>query len=474
MKPAIIVLFLLSAISAPAWSRQANSGAAASEPAPAAEKTVIPLTLSAGTPLQIELDQDVRIRSVGQAVHGKVIHDVYAFDKLVVPAGSEVTGSVESIDAVGSGKRTMAAMNGDFTPVHNIKIKFTDLALANGRHIVLNTEVTRGTSGVLQFVTPPQKHKENAAEKAASDQVNSTREQIKHDWETARAQVTQPGKMHRIERYAVAQLPVHPQYLDKGTPFDASLIAPLDFGTETFEPAALASIATPPPPDTVVHALLQTRLSSATAKKGDSLEATITDPVFAGGKLIFPAGSRISGVVTAAQPARRFHRNGQLRIEFRQIAPPSGLEQNIIANLEGVEVGGGEHLSLDEEGGAEVKTPKTRYLTTGIAVALAVTSARPDAEHGTIDATGDTQSNAAAGAFGFRLIGIVTSAAVHSRAFSAGMSAYGAGMALTTHFILRGREVVYAKYTPMVISLGSRDTAKPKLPGAAQPSNGTR
>lgn len=473
MKRVIILLFSLSAISAPAWSRQAEPAAAAAQPAPVAEKSVIPLTLSSGTPLQIELDEDVRIRSVGQPVHGKVIHDVYAFDKLVVPAGSEVTGSIERIDAVSTGKRTMAAMNGDFTPVHTIKIKFTDLALSDGRHIALNTEVTRGVSGVLQFVTPTQKHKENAAEKAVSAQVNSTREQVKHDWETARAQVTQPGKMHRIERYAVAQLPAHPQYLDKGTPFDASLIAPLDFGSETFEPAALASIATPPPPDTVVHALLQTPLSSATAKKGDSLEATITDPVFAGGKLIFPAGSRISGVVTAAQRARHFHRNGQLRIEFRQIAPPSGLEQNIIANLEGVEVGGGEHLSLDEEGGAEVKTPKTRYLTTGIAVALAVSSARPDAEHGTIDTTGDTQNNAAAGAFGFRLIGIATSAAVHSRAFSAGMSAYGAGMAITTHFILRGREVVYAKYTPMVISLGSRESAKPKSADASHPSNGT-
>lgn len=470
MKSALLSVCVCAAFCASVSARQSDAPATSAQPSAGAEKTEIPLTLSAGTPLQIELDEDVRIRKVGQPVHGKVIHDVYAFDKLVVPAGSEVTGSVEQIDEVGAGRRTMAAMNGDFTPVHNLKIKFTDLALANGRHIALNTEVTRGTSGVLQFVTPAQKKKENAAEKAVSDKVSSTREQIRHDWDTARAQVQQPGKIHRIERYGVAQLPVHPQYLDKGTPYNASLVSPLDFGSEALEPAALSSIATPPPPDTVVHALLQTNLSSATAKKGDALEATVTDPVFASGKLIFPAGSRISGIVTQAQPARKFHRNGQLRIEFRQIAPPSGLEQSIIANLDGVEVGGGEHLSLDEEGGAEVKTPKTRYLTTGIAVALAVSSARPDAEHGTVDSTGDTQNNAAAGAFGFRLVGIVTSAAVHSRAFSAGMSAYGAAFAITTHFILRGRDVVYAKYTPMVISLGSRPSSQPKSGGGSNPS----
>ena len=459
MKAAVASAFFLVAVSSPACARQAV--ATVSHDTAPAEKTSVPLTISAGTPLQIELDQDIRIRAVGQPVHGKVIHDVYAFDKLVIPAGSDVNGSVEAIDAVGTGKRTLAAMNGDFTPIHQLKIKFTDLKLADGRHIPLNTDVTRGTSGTLQFVTP-QKNRQNAAQKAVSGRVASTREQIQHDWDTARAQVHEPGKWHRIQRYGVAQLPVHPQYLDKGTPFDASLVTPLDFGLESFEPGALSSVATPPPPDTVVHALLRTQLSSATAKKGDAFDATITDPVFANGKLIFPAGSRISGVVTQAQHARKFHRNGSLRIEFRQIAPPSGLEQTIIANLEGVEVGSGERLSLDDEGGAEVKTPKTRYLTTGIAVALAATAARPDYEHGTIDAAGDTQKKAAAGAFGFRAIGIITTAAAHSRLFSAGMSAYGAGMAITTHFLLRGREVVYAKYTPMVISLGSRDTTQPK------------
>jgi len=104
-------------------------------------------------------------------------------------------------------------------------------------------------------------------------------------------------------------------------------------------------------------------------------------------------------------------------------------------------------------------------------VALAVSSARPDYEHGTVDAAGDTQKNAASGAFGFRLVGIVTSVAVHSRIFSATMSAYGAAFAITTHFLLRGREVVYEKFTPMVISLGARDKAQPSA-GGSRPSPG--
>ena len=42
----------------------------------------------------------------------------------------------------------------------------------------------------------------------------------------------------------------------------------------------------------------------------------------------------------------------------------------------------GEHLKLDAEGGAEVTTPRTRYLTTGIAVILAASHASPDRDAG--------------------------------------------------------------------------------------------
>jgi hypothetical protein len=69
-----------------------------------------------GTPLKVALDQEVRIRKMGQPVHGKVIEPVYAFDKLVVPAGSEVNGKIAQIEAVSKKKRTGAALNADFSP----------------------------------------------------------------------------------------------------------------------------------------------------------------------------------------------------------------------------------------------------------------------------------------------------------------------------------------------------------------------
>ena len=51
----------------------------------------ISLTVPKGTPIQVVLDKELRLRSVGQALRGHTVEPV-SFDKLVIPAGSEVTG----------------------------------------------------------------------------------------------------------------------------------------------------------------------------------------------------------------------------------------------------------------------------------------------------------------------------------------------------------------------------------------------
>jgi hypothetical protein len=50
--------------------------------------------------LKVALDQEVRVQKVGQPIHGKLVEPVYAFDKLVVPAGTEVIGQISAIDGV--------------------------------------------------------------------------------------------------------------------------------------------------------------------------------------------------------------------------------------------------------------------------------------------------------------------------------------------------------------------------------------
>jgi hypothetical protein len=425
----------------------------------------IPLSVPAGTPLPVVLDKEVRIRKVGQPIHGRIAEPVYAFDKLVVPAGSEVTGSVTRIGHVSAQKRALAALNANFSPFRDIQLDFSQLVLPVGRRVPLQTRVSPASEGVLQFApaanmkNPASQGKKSAAGKLASRKANETRQEIHREWETAKKQVSAPGKMHRLERIAIAQLPFHPQYMDAGTRFNAELLEPLYFGKEELTPAMVQSVGTPPAPGSVIHARLLTPLSSADAERGDLVEAVMTEPLFAENQLILPAGTDLKGLVLQVRPARSLRRNGQLRIVFHEVVPPSSVSQNVEASLEGVEVKNDEHLNLDSEGGAQATTPKTRYLTTGISVALAATSLMPDADAGSsAQSVGEAGGRAANGASGFRVAGLLFGVLVHSRALASGFGVYGAGMSIYDHFLTHGRDVVYPKDTAMAIGFGSRVT----------------
>lgn len=423
-----------------------------------------PVTMSmsvpAGTPINVALDSEVRIRKAGQPIHGKTTQPVYAFDKLLIPVGTTVNGKIAAIDPVPGKVRTMDAMDGNFSPIRAVHVQFDELVMADGRHVPIQTVASPAPNGVLRFVSA-KTEKKNKVEGMASKKVSEAKSQIHQQWSDLQNQIHQPGKMHRLKRLAIEQLPVRPQYMDVGTSFNADLVKPLDFGTESVKPEALMQIGTPPPSGSVVHARLVTPLSSATSKKGDKVEALITQPLVVSDHLILPEGSMIRGLVMQSQPARRLARNGQLRILFHEVVPPNGLEQKVETSLEGVAVSKGEHLKLDSEGGAQVTTPKTRYLTTGIQVALAAGSAMPDndARSGG-GGGGDLGGSAVNGASGFRLVGTIVGLAARSRIVAAGFGSYGAATGIYYRFLKRGRDVVYPKDMAMVIGLGTRDVKK--------------
>jgi len=58
------------------------------------------VTISTGTPLRIAVDQRARINHPGEVIRGKIVETVYAFDQVVIPAGSVATGHVKSIALV--------------------------------------------------------------------------------------------------------------------------------------------------------------------------------------------------------------------------------------------------------------------------------------------------------------------------------------------------------------------------------------
>jgi len=426
----------------------------------ASPEATISLTVPANTPIHVVLDKEVRVRKAGQAIQGRVVDPVYAFDRLVIPAGTEVSGRIVRLQGPSGKSRTLDALNADFTPARKIEIAFDSLALPNGKNIAIHTNVTPGSGQVIQFVSAADAdNKKKGLADEASKKTREAKAQARQQWNDAMKQVKAPGKIHRLERYALAQSPVHPQFIDAGTVYLAELQEPLDFGTEPLTPELTASLSAAPPDGSVVHAELMTALSSATTQKGAAVEAVISQPLFDDKNLIVPEGSILSGSVIQVQPARRLSRNGQLRMVFHELRLPDGVEQKVEASVAGVQAGKADNVKLDSEGGAQATSPKTRYLTTGISIGMAAISGRgdPDAKGG--NAAGNASNRAIGGLGGFKLVGAVLGGVVQSRAFGYSMGAYGAGMSVYTHFVARGRDVVFAKNTAMEIGIGTRQPA---------------
>jgi hypothetical protein len=468
---AVTAFLLLAGVIGPPASAQSSSrqnadSQSGTEPAlshrPEAKQSgpreSVALIVPKGTPVQVALDKEIRIRKVGQPLHGRVVEPVYAFDKLVIPVGSEVNGQVTRIEPVRALNRTISALNADFTPLRKIDVEFTDLALPDGKHLPISTTVTPGSGQVIQFVSAEDANKKASAKSEAEAKTAQAKQQAKREWDNALKQAEGPGKIHRIERYAISLLPVHPQYIDPGTAYFAELQQPLEFGAEPLTPELASSIGMTPPEGSVVHTRLVTPLSSAFAQQGDDVEAVVSQPLFNGAKLVIPQGSFLKGSVVQVMSARRLSRNGQLRFVFHELALPNGVDQKIDAVLSGVEAGKADNLKLDSEGGAQATTPKSRYLKTGIALGLAAVSMGGDSDAKVPNPAGNTSNRVVGGAGGFKLVGMVLGATVKSRAFGYSMGAYGAGMSVYDHFISRGREVVFPKDTAMDIAVATRPT----------------
>jgi hypothetical protein len=202
------------------------------------------MTVVDGTFLQIALDKEVRVRKVGEPITGRVMQPVYVFDRLVIPVGAVAVGRISAIEPVSARRRTLDALNADFTPYHKLAVLFDGLIFPNGRHVDLHATIVPGSGQIIRLVTADQR-KKHVVKDAAAQKMDQARAQ----WYNAMKLVESPGRTHLVTRYAIAQLPMHPQYIDAGTIYSAELTQPLDFGTESISSDTLATIGSQPPPE---------------------------------------------------------------------------------------------------------------------------------------------------------------------------------------------------------------------------------
>ena len=61
------------------------------------EEPSIQLVVEAGRPLRVALDHRITVKRVGQPVTATLIDAVYAYDRIVLPAGTRVNGHVGTL-----------------------------------------------------------------------------------------------------------------------------------------------------------------------------------------------------------------------------------------------------------------------------------------------------------------------------------------------------------------------------------------
>jgi hypothetical protein len=400
------------------------------------------LSVPSGTPIQVALDGEVRVKRVGQPIEGHLMQPVYAFDQLVLPLGTHVRGRISKIGSVGGKQLTLSILNADFTPPRPIQVSFDEIVLADGRQLPLHAAVVPGSGQVIRLIDSGR-----TPSSGAKGALAAKMDEAKQEWRQAVQQIEQPDKLHRALRIGMAQLPVRPQYIDAGTLYYAELQEPLDFGSETVTKQVLQSVGTAPPPGSLVRASLLTPLDSGTTERGATVQAIVSKPLFDGHRLIVPQGTLMNGSVLQVKPASHLKRNGQLRIGFHELVLPSGARFREDATIEGIQ--GGKSDRLDSEGAAKATNPKSRYVNTGIAVSLAMVGSGGKNDVG-------TAGPVAGGAVAFRLVGIIVGLAVRSHSLAILMSAYGGSRSIYMNFFGRGRNIAFPRDTTMEIGFGGR------------------
>jgi type IV secretory pathway VirB10-like protein len=459
--------------------------AGATQPASAqSDQPSIELVVNAGRPLRVALDERIQLKRVGQPVTGTVTEPVFAYDRIVIAVGTRVRGHVAQIDSGSKFARVRSYFNGNFSPTKQVVLQFDTLLLESGGEMPIDTIVKGGipnvtrrvaggskTTGREQTATTDEATNPTLASRArseirqrTSDAVSEAKQGMSDAFASLKS-LRDPGQLTRLKDAAVQQLPYHPQYLAKGTVYDAELSSPISFGRVV--PAVAAPAGTAPAPDSILTARLATTLDSSKTPRGTPFEAVITETVFsADHQVILPEGTKLTGEVTFAMPARRFHRNGRLRFLFERVQVPNQQAAPLLGALHAIDASGDDRVAVDDEGGATLENSKTRFIAPALSLLSLHASMEGDGHRfndpdgdGSIKTAGSGVGSRGVGGFiGMGLIGAAVSQI--TRPVGIAMGVYGAVRTIYTNVLGKGREVTFPADTPIQVRLAPGPSAR--------------
>jgi hypothetical protein len=268
--------------------------------------------------------------------------------------------------------------------------------------------------------------------------------------QSIREELFAPGKKDRALRLLYSQLPYHPQRIWAGTQFIADLKASAEVRVPAQPPTPTTTATASSLDHLNVTARLTTALSSDIAKKGDSVDAIVTQPVFdTQHQLILSEGARLEGTVLQAKPSRIFGRNGQLRFTFRNVKRTGEIAERIHGTLTGAEGNASQNVTVDQEGAVKSNPDKNRFVAPLLLGVLAAAGHDRDNDSNGLGST-TLASN------GFGLVARVIALTVNNRNVATGFGAYAFAKSIYFRFLTRGHQVVFPADTLVEVQLSAR------------------
>jgi hypothetical protein len=394
------------------------------------------IEVPAKTPLSIQLLRHVPMKT-GESLEGRLLYPVYVDNRIAIPAGATVRGTVIQLDSDRS-RRIHARLRGDFTPFHVPVVRFDELVLPDGKRESMVSDSAKDGAPILRLSPAPGAKKGSIV----SRQIAAEKQRIKD----AAAQITAPGRADRLVQFIYTQLPYHPERIETGTAWTVDLAQPLNLRLMDAQPEDRAK-AEPPGSSAVtewrLRAYLQETISSADRKTGDTFQAVVSEPVLnAEHAVVVPQGSVLVGEITQTKRARSFGRQGKLRFRFRQLKLPTGFTQPVEGTLAGVDANKSANLQIDPEGGIAPK-PQNRVLLPLVLTFLAGRG---------LDDDDSRIANGAVASNGFGIVGRIVGIVATSRNVAAGIGFYGAALAFYDLCLARGHNVVFVKNTRIEVT----------------------
>ena len=150
----------------------------------------------------------------GEPLEGRLLYPVYVENRIAIPAGTILRGSVIQLDSDRS-RRIHARLRGDFTPFHIPVVRFDQLVLPGRR---LSTDCERQRQGRRPDPAPVTSARQARALSSAG-RLPQEKQRVK---DTV-ALFTAPGRGDRLVQFIYTQLPYHPERIETGNLMDGGI-----------------------------------------------------------------------------------------------------------------------------------------------------------------------------------------------------------------------------------------------------------